>query len=81
MDHNVFIFVMVSYVLPFLPVSMVILELVVQDQSFYARLCRVRPRRARPGRLVWTGLYSSWQARENIFLHKKVSIYKVYWML
>ena len=47
MNHNVFIFVMVSYVLPFLPVSMVILELVVQDQSFYARLCRVRPRRAR----------------------------------
>ena len=56
MNHNVFIFVMVSYVLPFLPVSMVILELAVQDQSFYARLCRVRPRRARPGRLVWTGL-------------------------
>ena len=52
----VFIFVMVSYVLPFLPVSMVILELVVHDEYFYARLCCVRSRRARPGRLVWTGL-------------------------
>ena len=55
----VFIFVMVSYVLPFLPVSMVILELVVHDQYFYTRLCCVRSRRARPGRLVWTGLYTS----------------------
>ena len=52
----VFIFVMVSYVLAFLPVSMVILELVVHDQYFYARLCRVRPRLARQSRLVWTGL-------------------------
>ena len=25
--------------------------------------------------------YSSWQARENIFLHKKVSIFKVYSMI
>ena len=55
----VFIFVMVSYVLAFLPVSMVILELVVHDQYFYARLCRVRPRLARQSRLVWTGLYVS----------------------
>ena len=60
----VFIFVMVSYVLAFLPVSMVILELVVHDQYFYARLCRVRPRLARQSRLVWTGLYSEYKQRQ-----------------